>query len=88
MVTGPHVESFEDLFEDLFAAGGAIKVRDAESLADAVERLWTDETARARQLEAARAVTARGAEAAAQSVAALQALLPASTTTRAADASA
>jgi 3-deoxy-D-manno-octulosonic-acid transferase len=88
MITGPHVESFEDLFDDLFAAGGAVKAANTEELARAVERLWSDETARARQVEAARAVTARGADAAEHTVTALQALLPTHAETRAADASA
>ena len=88
MITGPYVESFEDLFDDLFAAGGALKAGSAEELAEAVKHLWSDETARARQLEAARAVTAKGAEAAELTVAELLALLPAHAQPRAADASA
>lgn len=77
MITGPHVESFQDLFDELFTAGGAVTVNSAEELAQAVARLWRDEAARARQVEAARAVMARGADAAEQTIAALQALLPA-----------
>ena len=88
MITGPYVESFEDLFDDLFAAGGAVKAANAEELARVIERLWSDETARARQVEAARAVTAKGADAAEHTVTALQTLLPARAETRAADASA
>jgi 3-deoxy-D-manno-octulosonic-acid transferase len=88
MITGPYVESFEDLFDALFAAGGAEKASNADELAEAVKHLWSDEAARARQLEAARAVTAKGAEAAQQTVAALLALLPAHAQMRAADASA
>ncbi|HET9230152.1 MAG TPA: 3-deoxy-D-manno-octulosonic acid transferase [Vitreimonas sp.] len=88
MITGPYVESFEDLFDDLFAAGGAAKAANAQDLAETVKRLWSDATARAAQVEAARAVTAKGADAAEQTVAALQSLLPAHAETRAADASA
>ena len=88
MITGPYVESFQDLFDELFATGGAVIARSAEELAQAVARLWGEETARARQLEAARAVVVKGADAAEQTAAALQALLPARAETRAADASA
>jgi 3-deoxy-D-manno-octulosonic-acid transferase len=88
MITGPYVESFQDLFDELFAGGGAITARTADGLAQAVTRLWSDDTARTRQLEAARAVTAKGADAAEQTLIALQALLPARAQTRAADASA
>jgi 3-deoxy-D-manno-octulosonic-acid transferase len=88
MITGPYVESFQDLFDELFAAGGAMTARNAEELAQAVALLWRDEPARARQVEAARAVVAKGADAAEQTLAALQALLPARAETRAADASA
>lgn len=76
IVTGPHVESFADLYEALFAAGGAVKVQDAETLASAVAQLWRDEAARGRQIEAARAATAVGGEALETTVSALQALLP------------
>lgn len=88
IVTGPHVESFQDLFDALFAAGGAVKVGNADELAAAVARLWRDAAARERQLKAARDVTARGAEAFAETVAQLEALLPARIETRPADASA
>jgi 3-deoxy-D-manno-octulosonic-acid transferase len=88
MITGPYVESFQDLFDELFAAGGALTARSPEDLATAVARLWRDDAARARQVEAARAVTAQGAEAAEQTLVALQALLPARVDARAADASA
>jgi 3-deoxy-D-manno-octulosonic-acid transferase len=76
VVTGPHVESFADLFDAMFAAGGAIKVDTAEALAGAVANLWRDDAARARQIEAARAVTAQGAEALEETVSQLTALLP------------
>jgi 3-deoxy-D-manno-octulosonic-acid transferase len=88
MITGPYVESFQDLFDELFAAGGAVTAQTAEDLAQAVMRLWEDASARTRQVEAARAVVARGADAAEQTLTALQALLPAHAQTRTADASA
>jgi 3-deoxy-D-manno-octulosonic-acid transferase len=77
IVTGEHVESFQDLFDALFAAGGAVKVRSADDVARAVLRLWRDEAARARQLEAAREVAAQGAAAFEETVTRLMALLPA-----------
>jgi 3-deoxy-D-manno-octulosonic-acid transferase len=76
IVTGPYVESFADLFEALFAAGGASKVEGAEALAEAVSRLWRDEAARTRQLQAARAVTTQGADAFEATLSHLAALLP------------
>ncbi len=88
IITGPYVESFQDLFDALAAAGGAITARTSEEIANAVARLWRNDAERRRQLDAARAVAAKGAEAGQQTLAALQALLPARTQTRAADASA
>jgi 3-deoxy-D-manno-octulosonic-acid transferase len=88
MISGPYVESFQDLFDALASAGGAMTARTADELAEAVARLWRDETLRGRQVQAARAVVAKGAEAAEQTVGALLALLPARAQTRAADASA
>ena len=61
----------------MLAAGGARRVTDAESLATEVANLWRDESARAKQLEAARAVTAQGADAFARTVNAILALAPA-----------
>jgi 3-deoxy-D-manno-octulosonic-acid transferase len=77
IVSGPHVESFQDLFDALTAAHGVTTVRDAESLAAAVTRLWRDESARATQIAAARGVIAHGVEAFDATVAQLMALLPA-----------
>jgi 3-deoxy-D-manno-octulosonic-acid transferase len=89
IVTGPYVESFQDLFEALFAAGGAVKVGGAQELAQTVARLWRDETAREQQLAAALSVAARGADAFDATLAQLAALLPGHLqTARAADASA
>lgn len=77
IITGPYVESFQDLFAEMLAAGGARRVTDAESLATEVANLWRDESARAKQLEAAHAVTAQGADAFARTVNAILALAPA-----------
>jgi 3-deoxy-D-manno-octulosonic-acid transferase len=74
IVTGPYVESFEDVFSDLLAAGGAAHVTDAPSLAAAVAELWRDDTLRQRQLDAARCVAAQGADAFDKTVARLMEL--------------
>lgn len=79
ILTGPYVESFQDLFAEMFAAGGAVRVEDAESLAAAIARLWRDEAARAKQLEAARSVTAQGADASERTLNAVIALIPSTT---------
>lgn len=76
IITGPHVESFQDLFAAMFAAGGASRVQDAESLSAEIARLWRDEPARTKQLEAARAITAQGADAFERTVDAVIALVP------------
>jgi 3-deoxy-D-manno-octulosonic-acid transferase len=76
ILSGPHVESFEDLFAELFAVGGAMKVADADAIADAVARLWRDDAVRETQTSAARAVLTHGADALDTTVARLAALLP------------
>jgi 3-deoxy-D-manno-octulosonic-acid transferase len=86
MISGPYVESFQDLFDALVAAGGAVTACTADELAEAVARRWRDETMRRQHVQAARVVVAKGADAAEQTAAALQALLPARAETRAADA--
>lgn len=63
IVTGPYVESFQDVFDVMFATGGARVARDAPQLAEAVATLWRDEAERTRQLAAARAAVAQGGEA-------------------------
>jgi 3-deoxy-D-manno-octulosonic-acid transferase len=89
ILTGPHVESFQDVFDALIAARGASVITDAESLAAEVARLWRDEAARESQTNAARGVAAHGAQAFADTVDALAALLPMPQSARkAADASA
>jgi 3-deoxy-D-manno-octulosonic-acid transferase len=63
ILTGPYVESFQDVFDALFAAGGARRVTDPLSLATAVTSLWRDAAARESQVRAARLFAAQGAEA-------------------------
>ena len=83
IVTGPYVESFEDVFEALFAAGGAVKAQDAPGLAAEVARLWRDDAARQRQLEAASTIAALGADAFNDTIAQLASMVPASESARA-----
>jgi 3-deoxy-D-manno-octulosonic-acid transferase len=75
ILTGPHVESFEDVFAALIAAEGAQIVESAGRLASAVAALWSDEAARTRQCARARAVVEQGAQALDETAAALAALL-------------
>ncbi|MGQ0532820.1 MAG: 3-deoxy-D-manno-octulosonic acid transferase [Caulobacteraceae bacterium] len=77
IVTGPYVESFDDVFDALFAAGGAVRVQDAPTLAATVTSLWANEAARTKQLEAARGVAMQGADAFTETVNQLAALAPA-----------
>lgn len=76
IASGPNVESFQDLFDALNAAGGVTIVQNAETLAAAVARLWRDEAARASQISAARGVIAHGVEAFDETVTQLLALVP------------
>lgn len=80
IITGPYVESFQDLFAEMLAAGGARRVTDAASLAAEIANLWCDEAARTKQLEAARTVTAQGADAFARTLNAILALAPSAST--------
>jgi 3-deoxy-D-manno-octulosonic-acid transferase len=88
ILSGPNVESFQDLFDALTAARGAAIVTNADELAAEVAHLWRDPAARAAQIEAARAVTAQGAEAMHTTVQQLMALLPTPAHASPADASA
>jgi len=76
ILTGPYVESFQDLFAAMSAAGAAVIVTDAASIAAHVAELWRVESQRAKQLEAARSVTAQGADAFERTVDAVIALIP------------
>jgi len=88
ILTGPHVESFQDVFAAINAAGGAQVVTDAASIASAVLTLWRDEAARARQLDAARSATAQGVGALDTTIERLLQLAPANAIAKAAHASA
>jgi 3-deoxy-D-manno-octulosonic-acid transferase len=77
IVSGPYVESFEEVFDTLFDLGGAAKVTDSASIAATIAALWRDEEERARQVSAARAIAERGADAFTQTVAQIAALIPA-----------
>ncbi|MGE0740554.1 MAG: 3-deoxy-D-manno-octulosonic acid transferase [Hyphomonadaceae bacterium] len=89
ILSGPFVESFDDVFSALFAARGAIKVADAEALAAAVERLLSNEVERIGQTAAARRTVEQGADALAVTVAEIARLTPsAEAAQRAANASA
>jgi 3-deoxy-D-manno-octulosonic-acid transferase len=88
IISGPHVESFQDLFDALTAARGVATVNDAASIAETVTRLWRDETARSAQIAAARGVIAHGVEAFDATVTQLIALLPQGADVRPAHASA
>ena len=76
VLSGPNVESFQDLFDALFTGQAALRVDDAHDIAVAVTHLWRDEATRVRQVEAARAVIAHGAAAFDNTVAQLLALTP------------
>lgn len=75
LLTGPHVESFQDLFGELLGAGGAVQVNNSDELAAAVSQLWRDDAARTRQTQAARAVLSHGMDALDTTVSGLLALL-------------
>ncbi len=76
IVTGPYVESFQDVFDALGAVGGAVTAHDATSLAAAIVELWRNEPARQKQMDAARTIASQGAEAFAQTVAQLASMAP------------
>lgn len=76
ILTGPYVESFEDVFAALFAADAAARADDAQAIAAAVEALWADPGLRQQRLDAARAYVAQGAAAFDETVAQLLALTP------------
>lgn len=75
IVSGPHVESFQDLFDALFAANAAIEAPDADAIAAAITSLWRDGEARGRRVAAAASVIERGAHALEATLAELSAVL-------------
>lgn len=74
--SGPHVESFADIYADLIAADGVVTVRSINDIAAAVAAAWADPAAAKAQADRAGAVIARGAPALAMTVERLLALLP------------
>lgn len=83
IISGPYVESFQDVFDALLAAHGATKVEDAATIAAAVARFWRDDEARRTQLAAAAHVAAQGSEAFEETITRLAALAPAPESARA-----
>ena len=77
ILTGPHVESFQDVFDGLFAAGGARRVSDAATLAAAIGSLSREAAVREAQVRAARVFAAQGAEAFEATVTQLAGMIPA-----------
>lgn len=77
ILTGPYFESFQDVFDAIITANGAVVVTDADELAGAVERLLRDDAARQNQTTAAHAAVGHGAEALDTTASQLLALLPA-----------
>jgi 3-deoxy-D-manno-octulosonic-acid transferase len=60
VLTGPHHWNFEEVVEELVAAGGLEVVADAKGLEEAILRLHADRGAAARRGEAARGAVLRG----------------------------
>jgi 3-deoxy-D-manno-octulosonic-acid transferase len=75
ILSGPFVESFEDLFAALEQAGGASIVRDPEAIAVQVSLLWRGEAERTRRLAAALSALKGGEAALHVTISALEALL-------------
>jgi len=77
ILTGPHVESFSDLYDALFQVRGALTVETPQDLEAAVARLWGDDAERTRLVQAAAGVADAGAPALQATLDALAAHLPA-----------
>jgi 3-deoxy-D-manno-octulosonic-acid transferase len=75
VLSGPHVQSFKDIYATLFAANAARETPDADAIAAAVDTLWLDPNARNAQTAAARAVLDGGGAALTRTIDALLALL-------------
>ncbi len=76
VLTGPHYDNFPDSFEALLKADGAVCVRDAESLAQEVRRLLTNDMDLHRQLTRAEESLRDLSGAQAKTVASILAMLP------------
>lgn len=75
-LSGPHIESFADVYATLVEARGVTIVSTVDAITAQVGAAWRDEPARMRQIEAARAVIAAGRPALDATTAALLRLLP------------
>lgn len=75
ILSGPYVESFNDLFETLIEADAAMIAANAAELQTAVSEFWRNETARGAQVLAARAIVDQGDAAMTTTVTQLTALL-------------
>lgn len=76
VVSGPHVDSFADLYADLRDAGACRFVHNADELAATVTSVWADPASAAARVASARRLLADGAQAMAATLDALCALLP------------
>jgi 3-deoxy-D-manno-octulosonic-acid transferase len=88
LISGPHVESFEDLYAALRAKDAYSQAHASADIAEAVLMLLRSPDLRAVRVRAAREVVSRGDDALAQTAARLEALVPNIAKTRTADASA
>jgi 3-deoxy-D-manno-octulosonic-acid transferase len=75
IVSGPHVRSFNDLYAALRAAGAMRLTHDANAIAAAIGDLWTNESARTAQVEAAARLVGGGQSTLSATVQRLLALL-------------
>lgn len=75
ILSGPHIESFQDLFDTLTQAKAATITANTDEIAASVAKFWRDDGARAAQTKAARAIVDQGATAMETTVAQLAALL-------------
>jgi len=75
ILSGPHIESFQDLFDTLTQAKAATITTTADEIAASVAKFWRDDGARAAQTQAARDIVDQGASAMETTVAQLAALL-------------
>lgn len=75
ILTGPYVESFQDLFDALLAANGAVETANAEMIAAQVIEYWRDEPGRSAAVKAARGVVGGGTSALGETATRLLALM-------------
>jgi 3-deoxy-D-manno-octulosonic-acid transferase len=75
ILSGPFVESFSEIFDDLVDCGGALITRDADEIAGAVSSLWRHAPTRERQIAQAATIIARGDDAMRRTIAVLETLM-------------